>query len=1066
MKNSAENILHAIGKAIIITDQHDKITWLNPAAESLTGYQQQQLIGKPLGTIIRFTDHHPGKKTFILSEQVFKKRKVALHPDTFHFVKSNGKSFSVSAIATPLNSNRDESGGLVLAINDIFEITETPFDGDKCFKALLANRSAGIGIWDWDIENNTIVWDDKMYALYGLQPGEFGEAYEAWLNGVHPDDRESSNEISVRAVKGEADYHTEFRVLWPDGSTHWLKADGQVFRNDAGKPVRMVGVNYDITERKLAEEGLRQSQATIEAFYDSAPFLMGIAELDGDKTVAVSGNRSTAEFVNFNRESLPGKTGLELGNPKEFERMWVEQFKRCMSEREPSYFEYEYPHRNGSIWLGSTASYIGTGKSGNPQFSFVAENITDRKKAEQTLRDRELLLNEMGKIAKVGGWELDVPSQQQVWTDETYAIHDRDPKSYTPKSEVEISRFEPGSQKKLEKAFKKALNHGKPYDLELEMTTVIGKRKWVRAVCFPISEDGKVIKLKGTLQDISVRKYAEEELERFFNMVPDMACIASTEGYFKKLNNEWERVLGYSKEELMDKPLAEFIHPDDRIPTFKEIERQIGGKNTMQFINRYKTKDGDYRWLEWNAIPSPDGISLYAAARDISDRKLAEDKIIKSEARFASVFQNSPVAIGITRLNDAKIVDVNPAFCTLYGFTKKEVIGRSTDELDIWGKPDDRHQFIEQLQTNGHVIGAEYTAKLKNGQERQVLVWGEAIEINNEKCLLAQIVDITERKKAEEKLRQTEQRYRSMIEHAPDGIVMIDGNGKFTYASPSVSKIFGYTPEEAHLQDPNDLTHPEDLPMVLSEIEKLIKDPSYVPTIQYRFKHKNGPYRWLESTFSNLLMVPNIHAIVINFRDITDRKNADEALHDSEEKYRTVTESFESAIFTVDKDGIFHFANQSAADAFHISPPKMVGKHMKELFPADIAGKQMAEIHKVLSSGKGIVIESQTFIRGELRWFRNSLQPLPDKAGKPRLVLINAADIHERKQAEKKLEESEKQLLRHKEHLEELVQERTSELERKNDELERFNQLFIGREFRIKELKDQIKLLEARLSND
>ncbi|HNB54333.1 MAG TPA: PAS domain S-box protein [Anaerolineales bacterium] len=129
----------------------------------------------------------------------------------------------------------------------------------------LATRSAEMGIWDWDIQKNELVWDDQMYALYGLQPGEFGGAYEAWLQGVHPEDRGPSNEISQLAVRGERPYDTEFRVLWPDGSVHWLKADARVFWDAQGHPTRMVGINYDITKHKLADQALRQTQQELQA---------------------------------------------------------------------------------------------------------------------------------------------------------------------------------------------------------------------------------------------------------------------------------------------------------------------------------------------------------------------------------------------------------------------------------------------------------------------------------------------------------------------------------------------------------------------------------------------------------------------------------------------------------------------------------------------------------------------------------------------------------------------------------------------------------------------------------
>lgn len=118
----------------------------------------------------------------------------------------------------------------------------------------LATNAAGMGVWDWDIQKNELHWDDRMYALYGIHREDFAGAYEAWLNGVHPDDRAASNQISQRARSGEREYDTEFRVVWPDGGIHYLKAYGQVIRGEDGRAVRMTGINFDITESKRAEQ--------------------------------------------------------------------------------------------------------------------------------------------------------------------------------------------------------------------------------------------------------------------------------------------------------------------------------------------------------------------------------------------------------------------------------------------------------------------------------------------------------------------------------------------------------------------------------------------------------------------------------------------------------------------------------------------------------------------------------------------------------------------------------------------------------------------------------------------
>jgi PAS domain S-box-containing protein len=134
-----------------------------------------------------------------------------------------------------------------------------------------------------------------------------------------------------------------------------------------------------------------------------------------------------------------------------------------------------------------------------------------------------------------------------------------------------------------------------------------------------------------------------EELERFFNLSLDLMCIAGFDGYFKRLNPVWERVLGYTVEELLARPYLDFVHPDDRNQTVSEADRLTVGGNVLKFENRYRHKDGTYRWLEWAAVPYPSEQSIYGAARDITERKESKATIERYSRDFSRLISELEV---------------------------------------------------------------------------------------------------------------------------------------------------------------------------------------------------------------------------------------------------------------------------------------------------------------------------------------------------------------------------------------------------------------------------------------
>jgi len=237
--------------------------------------------------------------------------------------------------------------------------------------------------------------------------------------------------------------------------------------------------------------------------------------------------------------------------------------------------------------------------------------------------------------------------------------------------------------------------------------------------------------------------------------------------------------------------------------------------------------------------------------------------------------------------------DWNPQTNKVY-FSKqwKLMLGYEEDEienkLEEWDKrvhPNDKEMVYKAL--NQYMAGkipayaVEHRLLCKDGSYKWIHDRGKIMVRDKDgKPLrfLGTHTDISEWKTVQEEVKKIGKHYQALIEKAPDGIVLIGIEGNFKYISPSARKMFGYSPTEDITGHPDEFTHPDDLPLVLSLLDNLIQDPSQVPTLQYRFRDKDGQWKWVESTFSNLLFDSSVEAIVINFRDITDRKLADEEI--------------------------------------------------------------------------------------------------------------------------------------------------------------------------------------------
>ncbi|MEW6401886.1 MAG: PAS domain S-box protein [Chloroflexota bacterium] len=262
-----------------------------------------------------------------------------------------------------------------------------------------------------------------------------------------------------------------------------------------------------------------------------------------------------------------------------------------------------------------------------------------------------------------------------------------------------------------------------------------------------------------------------------------------------------------------------------------------------------------------------------------ADHHPTDRQVDPHEARFLRLAEHLPDLIYRYEISPKRGFSyVGPSAAAMTGYTSEEHYA----DPDLGFKlvhPDDRPILEATAQGKiepGQPIVLRWVRKdgrIIWTEQRNVSIFNEAGELT---ALEGIARDITERKQAEKTLRRVERRSQALIEKAPDGIVLIGPDGRMVFASPAAKRMFGYEGKDEVGLNPAEFTHPEDLGMVLTTLSELIQDPSLTPTLQYRFRHSNGNWRWVESTFTNMFGDESINAIVINFRDITERRLAEE----------------------------------------------------------------------------------------------------------------------------------------------------------------------------------------------
>lgn len=675
-----------------------------------------------------------------------------------------------------LNECRERARGAALSSRD----SAGPTEGEQRLR--LAFEAAQSVIYDWRIADDRTTRSADLSEIL-VDPSAAGAS--AWYRlRLHPGDAEGVAARLREAVRSGADrFEDEYRLVRRDGSEVWVHDRGVFVRDEHGRVVRCVGSLTNIEARRRAEAGLRENEEILRGFYDSSPFMMGVVELDGDTIVAVHGNPMVAAFMGVRPEELPGRDARTLSPSDAVTALWRDRYRQSRDSGGPVRFEYEHPAPGGAVWLSATVCHLGPGPSGRPRFSFIAEDVTERKRVEERIRGSESALRRSSErlamaqdAAGLGIHDFDVATGAIDWDARARAlwgVGPDEPITY----ELFMGGVHPDDRAATQRAVDTALDPAGDGMYRAEFRVIgrdDGVERWVAATGKTVFEGGRAVRLVGTAQDVTARRRAEEaarESEERLRRATTGGHVGLWDWKADTGRTVWSdvmwRIYGRTPDPAVnaEEVFRASLHPDDRGRVLARIDVVLRDPASPEFNEEFRIvrPDGSLRWVQSIARPQrgPGGVlaGMSGVNIDITARKEAERALSVAAADLARERERlnaalrtgrlgayewtvqtgevwwSPESYAIFGLDPASFVPTRDSFASLI---------HPDDREDLWRKT---ARSLERAEPFSH----EYRTLLPGGGVRWVANTS-SVRLDAQgrpERVTGVVADITERKEAE-----------------------------------------------------------------------------------------------------------------------------------------------------------------------------------------------------------------------------------------------------------------------------------------------------------------------------
>jgi PAS domain S-box-containing protein len=650
--------------------------------------------------------------------------------------------------------------------------------------------------WEWDLKTGKDTWFGDLKTMFGIPAERFVGRPEDFHRYVHPDDRQQVSEAVAEARESHLPYEEEFRVVWPNGNVRWVAARGKFYYSASGVPERMLGMAHDVTERKLVEQALRESEAD---------------------------------------------------------------------------------------------------------------------------------LTEAQRLANVGSWQWDVQTDTVTWSEQLYRIAGVDPSSTAVSYQGHETLYTPESWMRLRAAVEEALRSGTPYELDLEMYQSDGTTKWIIAKG-DVRRDGagNIVKIRGTVDDITVRKRAQEELRKS----EERLRLAIQGG--KMFTCDWDAatdIFTHSPESAQilrgdnatsstGKQILESVHPEDREAFIAAVAGISPEKPGIKLSYRMVRSDGSIIWLEKNSRAQFDQqgrlLRIIGIVADITERKRSEEALRASEERLRLAVQagkmfayewDAATDLLVRSAESTKILGIAEAT----PLTGQEVLAKVY--------PEDRERLLTAITSlSPEKPSLEITYRMVRPDGTIVWLERNSIAQFDEQGQLLRVIgiiaDITERKRAEDAVRQSEEKYRRIVETTNEGIWLLDQDFHTSFVNRQMAEMLGYQQVEMLGRSVFDFYFPEDIARKQQGLARRRELQS--ERMDDRLRRRDGSELWVR-----MAAIPiskdngDFDGAMAVVSDISSQRLAEEALRESEARFRLVASTAPMLIWMSGPDRLCTYFNNS-----------------------------------------------------------------------------------------------------------------------------------------------------------